>query len=168
MTESTVLSLAKLAIVALTEGLVTSMGYSSLKSKQLDALDAFLKGHDVFVSLPTGYGKSLIFAMLPSLFDLVRARAESSIAIVVSPLAALMLEQRSAFSRMGLKCEFLGDLQTDEGSYRRIVNGKYQLVILSPENLFYNSSLRDMLLSPTYQDRLVAFVVDEAHCIKTW
>ena len=69
---------------------------------------------------------------------------------------------------MGLKYKFLGDLLTDEGSYGRIVNGKYQLVILSPENLFYNSSLRDMLLSPTYQDRLVAFVVDEAHCIKTW
>ena len=98
------------------------------------------------------------FAMLPSLFDLVKARAESSIAIVVSPLAALMLEQssRSAFTRVGFKCKFLGDLQSDEGSYRRIVNGKYQLVILSPENLFFNSSLRDMLLSPTYQDRLVA------------
>ena len=91
MAEST-LSLAKLGIVALTEGLVTSMGYSSLKYKQLDALDAFLKGHDVFVSLPTGYGKSLIFAMLPSLFDLVKGRAESRIATVVSPLAALMLE----------------------------------------------------------------------------
>ena len=168
MEKSTEFSLSKLAVAALTKGLVASMGYSSLKPKQLDAIDAFLKGNDVFVSLPTGYGKSLIFAMLPSLFDRLRGRSDSSIAIVVSPLAALMLEQRAVFTRMGLKCEFLGDLQTDEAIFKKVVRGKYQLVILSPENLFYNCSLRDMLLSPLYQERLVAFVVDEAHCIKTW
>ena len=165
MEKSTEFSLSKLAVAALTKGLVASMGYSNLKPKQLDAIDAFLKGNDV---LPTGYGKSLIFAMLPSLFDRLRGRSDSSTVIVVSPLAALMLEQRAVFTRMGLKCEFLGDLQTDEAIFRKVVRGKYQLVILSPENLFYNCSLRDMLLSPLYQERLVAFVVDEAHCIKTW
>ena len=59
---------------------------------------------------------------------------------------------------MGLKCEFLVDVQSDEGSYRRIVNGKYQLSFSVLKIYSINSSLRDMLLSLTYQDRLVAFV----------
>lgn len=71
MVQFTELTLPKLAVAALTKGLVTSVGFSNLKPKQVDAIDAFLKGHDVFVSLPTGYGKSLISAMLLSLFDLV-------------------------------------------------------------------------------------------------
>lgn len=170
MAESTPSTLSKLAVVAVTKDLVTSMGFSNLKPKQVDAIDAFLKGHDVFVSLPTGYGKSLIFAMLPPLFDLLQGKSsrDSSIAIVVSPLAALMMEQKCTFSRMGLKCKFLGELQTDEAICARVNRGHYQLMILSPEHLFYNSSLRDMLLSPIYQERLVGFIVDEAHCIKTW
>jgi len=40
-----------------------------LKAKQLEALRAFMSGRDSFVVLPTGYGKSVIFAVLPLLFD---------------------------------------------------------------------------------------------------
>ena len=42
-----------------------------LKPKQLEALNIFLSGKDAFVALPTGYGKSIIFAVLPLLFDLL-------------------------------------------------------------------------------------------------
>jgi len=41
----------------------------SLKDKQCDALKSFCSGNDLFVSLPTGYGKSLIYAALPLVFD---------------------------------------------------------------------------------------------------
>ena len=41
----------------------------NLKQKQLEAVLTFLSGNDVFVSLPTGYGKSIIYAILPSVFD---------------------------------------------------------------------------------------------------
>ena len=40
-----------------------------LKEKQQEAVEAFMKGNDTFVSLPTGYGKSMIYAILPSAFD---------------------------------------------------------------------------------------------------
>ena len=36
---------------------------------EMEAAVAFLQGHDTFVALPTGYGKSIIFAMLPGTFD---------------------------------------------------------------------------------------------------
>ena len=44
----------------------------TLKEKQREAIERFCSGNDVFVSLPTGYGKSLIFAMLPLVFDKIR------------------------------------------------------------------------------------------------
>ena len=44
----------------------------SLKPKQLEAIQKFCSGKDVFVSLPTGYGKSVIYAILPSIFDKLR------------------------------------------------------------------------------------------------
>lgn len=48
------------------------IGIETLKPKQVQAVEAFVNGHDVFVSLPTGYGKSLIYAVLPGTFDLIR------------------------------------------------------------------------------------------------
>ena len=45
------------------------MGLESLKPKQKDAVMAFLASSDVFVALPTGYGKSIIYAVLPGVFD---------------------------------------------------------------------------------------------------
>ena len=50
-----------------------SMGFV-LKEKQIEAIDSFVTGKDVFVSLPTGYGKSIIYASLPLVFDIVKGR----------------------------------------------------------------------------------------------
>ena len=47
-------------------------GYEKLKEKQLLAIDEFVSGKDVFVSLPTGNGKSLIYGLLPAVYDRVR------------------------------------------------------------------------------------------------
>ena len=41
------------------------LGYPSLKLEQLDVMETFVKGRDVFAVLPTGYGKSLCFGCLP-------------------------------------------------------------------------------------------------------
>ena len=50
------------------------LGYDKLKTKQLEAISAFVTGNDVFVSLPTGYGKSIIYAVLPYAFDNLRGK----------------------------------------------------------------------------------------------
>ena len=42
---------------------------SKLKPQQISAIASFMKGNDIFVSLPTGYGKSLVYATLPFAFD---------------------------------------------------------------------------------------------------
>ena len=47
---------------------VTRLGFAELKEKQKEAVVAFVSGKDVFVSLPTGYGK-LCYVCLPFLFN---------------------------------------------------------------------------------------------------
>jgi len=51
------------------ETTLSTMGLRPLKPKQLEALQSFVSGKDTFVALPTGYGKLVIFAMLPLMFD---------------------------------------------------------------------------------------------------
>ena len=53
---------------AITEG-GKQLGYDKLRPKQIEAMSSFIEGNDVFVSLPTGYGKSIIYAALPYAFD---------------------------------------------------------------------------------------------------
>lgn len=48
------------------------LGYTSLKEKQKEAAMAVLSGRDTFVALPTGYGKSVVYALLPKAFDIYR------------------------------------------------------------------------------------------------
>ena len=66
----------------------------AVKAQQKVAVGSFLRGNDVFVSLPTGYGKSICFALPPLVFDRVRKDA-GSIVICISPLTALMMEHRT-------------------------------------------------------------------------
>ena len=50
-------------LVAISES-TKLLGFKKLKEKQLEAMCAFVQGHDTFVSLPTGYGKSAIYGIL--------------------------------------------------------------------------------------------------------
>ena len=66
-----------------------------------------MKGNDVFCCLPTGYGKSLCYALLPKLFDKIRNRPGSSIVVVVSPLVALMIDQHIKFTNFVITSDFI-------------------------------------------------------------
>ena len=48
------------------------LGYRELKHEQTKAISSFVQGNDTFVALPTGYGKSLIYAALPYVFNVMR------------------------------------------------------------------------------------------------
>ena len=144
-------------------------GYESSKEEQLLAIEEFVSGRDVFVSLPTGFGKSLIYGLLPPVIDRIRGHATAtSVALIVSPLASLMIDQKSRFLPSGITAEFLGEIQHDVHALQRVKEGHHQLVFMTPENLFHGTGIREMLLSESFQSRLIAFVVDEAHCITKW
>ena len=86
---------------------VKVMGVERLKEKQMKAIVEFL-----LVCHPTGYGKSLCFALLPLVYDYLR-EVKGSIVVCISPLTALMMEQKTKYSHQGLVLEFSGELQHD-------------------------------------------------------
>jgi len=67
------------------------MGCERLFPKQREAIEAFISRRDVFVCLPTGYGKSFCYGCLPIVFDCLWGQT-SSIVVVVTPLVAIMKE----------------------------------------------------------------------------
>jgi len=93
---------------------------------------------------------------------------QGSIAVVVTPLISLMIDQKGKFLQRGLKIEFIGEAQTDENATADVLNGDVQLVYISPESLLLNRRYRSMLATPTYQQKLKALIVDEIHCVKFW
>ena len=70
----------------------SSLGYTSLKDEQLKVFSSFIAGNDVFAALPTG--KSLCYACLPGVFDLLLSISNSVVAVITS-LTAIMKNQVS-------------------------------------------------------------------------
>ena len=152
-----------------------SIGITRLKDEQKDAILAFASGRDVFVSLPTGYGKSICYSCLPGLFSRLRTTkvscANSSeslhIVVVVSPLVSIMKDQTRDFNGRGLPSTYI----TSEISLEEelaVLQGEFSLVYISPEQLLARGKWREMLRSDVYREKMVGFIVDEAHCVKKW
>ena len=85
--------------------------------------------------------------------------------LVVSPLTALIADQVSSLRKLGIKSIYVSkDIREKEALHE----GEYQILFFSPEELLQNELWHDMILSKTYSEALVGFVVDEAHCVKKW
>ena len=146
----------------------STLGFT-LKPEQERCLRKFVGGKDVFVSLPTGFGKSLCFILLPPIFDVLREVNGKSIVLVVSPLIALMKDQVETIKEMGITAAYISDKESTTASTRQgIKRGVYQIVFVSPEALFLGIEWRSMLSTSVYHLHLVGFIIDEAHCIMKW
>ena len=151
------------------------LGYTIPTEDQVAAITEFLKGKDIFVSLPTGSGKSLCFATLPYVFDFLKhflvagnEPIHSSICVVVSPLVSLMKDQVAKFGERGLRCAYVGEEQTDREIKSGVLAGEFQLVYMSPESLLCVLQWREMFRNKVYEKNLIAIAVDEAHCVEQW
>ena len=77
---------------------------SNLLPEQENLLREFLFGKNIFVNLPTGYAKSLIFQCLPVAADALFERPRgSSVIVVISPLRALMEDQVRQLNDIGIQ-----------------------------------------------------------------
>lgn len=142
----------------LKELLKIHFNYGSFRPGQEQAIDAILKGRNVLAVLPTGGGKSMIF-QLPSL-------VLEGIALVVSPLIALMKDQVDSLLKVGIPATFINSsISLSETSKRlaEISNGAYRLVYIAPER-FYNQTF----LNELKKIKVSLFAIDEAHCISQW
>ena len=108
------------------------LGYDTIKPEPLKVVSHFLKGVDCFVILPTGYGKSLCFALLPLVFNALRSTS-SSIVIVVTPLISIMQSMVEEYQSRGLKAGCVSRDTTDAQMKDEISLGNYSLVFFTPE-----------------------------------
>ena len=157
----------------------------TLKQKQEEILKIIaLTQKDVLAVLPTGYGKSLIYQIMPPLMDYMdsgqRPTQNKSIVLVVSPLNALIRDQVTKLKQSGLKaCILKGDhvegeeeerKEEQEGlALRAIENLKeFQLIFAHPEALVGNKNVIKLLKTAEFKNRMKAIVVDEAHLVVDW
>ena len=138
-------------------------GYDNLKEYQQQAIEAYLCGKDVFVSAPTGAGKSLTFELAPFAIDYMRDGSDTTIVLVVVPLVSLMKDQVNSLQNRGIAASYVGDDCSDE-QLKDIIDLKYRIVFGSPEALLNN--YRHVF--PRLKPHLKAIFVDESHCIAKW
>ena len=84
-----------------------------------------------------------------------------------SPLIALMKDQVASLTAKRVRACYIGGEVTDS-IVEEVNKGQYQIVFSSPETILRNEMWREMLNNSTYREHLVAFVVDEVHCVMTW
>ena len=115
-----------------------------LLPEQKQSIKAFFEEKNVFVNLPTGYGKSLIFQCLPIVSDIVNEKPRaSSLMLVISPLTALMKDQTDRLNNLGIPAISLVDVD-DPDIIQQVIDGLYVIVYCSPEYLL-SSTGRDIL-----------------------
>jgi ATP-dependent DNA helicase RecQ len=137
-------------------------GFQGLNKFQIKAIAHILeKKSDIFVNLPTGYGKSVIYQAIPVVFE-----NENPIVLVVSPLISLMKDQVARLNSCSIPSILLNETAPEQEE--RVLNGEFNVVFGSPESWLNNNKWRTMAGSSVYKNRVKAVAVDEAHVINHW
>ena len=134
------------------------LGIPKLYPEQIKVIDAILRGEDVLMVLPTGFGKSACYQIPSIIFD--------SPVVVISPLLALMQDQHDTMLRLGLPCIKLDGQLRGKARARaleQIAAGGRVLVMTTPETLASPDAAEALT-----QAGLSMAAVDEAHCISEW
>ncbi len=149
------------------EALLTEVfGYPSFRGQQRAIVDHVCGDGDALVLMPTGGGKSLCY-QVPAI---ARHRAGRGVAIVVSPLIALMHDQVGALEEAGVHAAFLNST-LDGGEAARVeremMSGRLVLLYAAPERV---TTPRFLAQLDSLHERglLSLFAIDEAHCVSQW
>ncbi len=141
-------------------------GYPAFRGQQAAIIAQVCGGGDALVLMPTGGGKSLCY-QVPAI---ARHRAERGVAVVVSPLIALMHDQVGALEEAGVHASFLNSTLTFEETQRierEMMSGRLVLLYVAPERLTTPRML-GQLDSLHERGLLSLFAIDEAHCVSQW
>lgn len=141
-------------------------GFDAFRGPQAEIIQHVVSGGDALVLMPTGGGKSLCY-QVPAI---VRQRAGHGVAIVVSPLIALMHNQVGALHEVGVSAAFLNstlDMAAAREVEQRMLRGDITLLYAAPERITTPRFLA-LLTSLFERGQLSLFAIDEAHCVSQW
>lgn len=136
-------------------------GFTAFKGQQEAVITNLLEGHDTFVLMPTGGGKSLCYQLPALMMD--------GTAIVLSPLIALMKNQVDAIRQVseddGIAHYLNSSLSRQQVDMvkKDIQSGHTKLLYVAPESLTKDET-KDFLRNI----KVSFYAVDEAHCISEW
>ena len=133
-------------------------GYDNFRGHQAEIIAAVVAGKDAMVLMPTGGGKSLCY-QIPALL-------RPGMGIVVSPLIALMQDQVSALSLLGVRAQYLNSTLTlpeQRSVVDAATSGELDLLYVAPERILQDATL-DILASCD----VGVIAIDEAHCVSAW
>ena len=141
-------------------------GYGEFRGPQKAIIEHTVGGGDALVLMPTGGGKSLCY-QIPAI---ARQRIGHGIAVVISPLIALMHDQVGALLEAGVSAAFLNSTLSGEEAMqveRRLLRGDLTLLYAAPERVTTPRFLAQ--LDSLYErGQLSLFAIDEAHCVSQW
>lgn len=110
-------------------------GYNNFRGQQKEIIDNLLSGQDAVVLMPTGGGKSLCY-QIPAL-------CVEGLAVVISPLIALMQDQVVSLQSYGIRAEFLNSSLSSQQAhlvFEKIKNKEIDILYVSPERLLLEDS----------------------------
>eukprot|EP01083_Nonionella_stella_P231669 817920_1 len=149
------------------------LGKSSYRPNQKEIITSAVNHQNVFVSMPTGSGKSFAFQSA----ILVRNERHNmqrkwlrAIGIVISPLLSLMEDQVLKLKERSIAAEFVNASNHKElpRIAKSIKNGAIDILYITPES-FLTRSLKNKIIQTVVKYRVITTVViDEAHCVKMW
>ncbi|KAI0691454.1 P-loop containing nucleoside triphosphate hydrolase protein, partial [Cerioporus squamosus] len=128
---------------------------------QLELVSRLLRGFDGILCAGTGYGKSLVFEALAVL------GGPGCVVLVISPLKALERDQVRQAEVKGIKAVMINEDNAHESGVWEMARKTAQLLYLSPE-MSLSDGFAKIWRDHTFQDRLGAVVIDEAHCVEEW
>jgi ATP-dependent DNA helicase RecQ len=141
-------------------------GYADFRGLQGEIVDHVIAGGDALVLMPTGGGKSLTY-QVPAI---ARHRAGRGVALVVSPLIALMQDQVGALEEVGVHAAFLNSTLDGEQARwieKEMLSGRLVLLYAAPERILTPRFLA--MLDSLHERGLLSLVaIDEAHCVSQW
>jgi ATP-dependent DNA helicase RecQ len=135
-----------------------TFGYDSFRAPQDEIINQLISGQDCLVIMPTGGGKSLCF-QIPALIM-------PGMAVVISPLIALMQDQVDALQQLGIKAAYINSSLSAKDAYQienQIINNQLDILYIAPERI-----LQDRTINLLNQAQLALFAIDEAHCVSQW